>query len=211
MTTAAAPKKHTESIAVILKSDFFGPEGYAKGEKTVITHDTEVYEQRAIQLHTFKPRYLMEEDERYLQIIPYCLFTYQESVFLMQRGTKIGEQRLASKGSLGIGGHIRYEDVADAPDSIALWGVREFEEEVFYTGGMKTSLLGIVYDDTNPVGRVHVGFVYHLEADSSTIAIKEEFVSGELVALDACKNMYDRLENWSKIAYDLLAAKFQKA
>ena len=47
----------------------------------------------------------------YKQIIPYMIFEYADNYFLMERKSTASEQRLKSKLSLGIGGHIRQEDL----------------------------------------------------------------------------------------------------
>ena len=70
----------------------------------------------------------METDPAYKQIIPYLVFTYENKYFLMQRQKKASETRLQSKYSLGIGGHIREEDMENC--TLVDWAKREFEEEI---------------------------------------------------------------------------------
>jgi len=150
----------------------------------------------------FLPRSLMEQDVTYKQIIPYLVFKHKDKYFLMQRKAKASEQRLKSKYSLGIGGHIREEDIKNK--DISHWAHREFHEEVAYAGDLDIKFLGILNDDSNDVGKVHVGFVYLLEGDSCDISVKEELQSGELYTLDECTHFYDRMEGWSKIVFDFL-------
>jgi len=55
-----------------------------------------------------------EEDPSFKQIIPYAIFRYQDRFLHYVRGGGSGEKRLASKGSIGIGGHINDTDFAAA-------------------------------------------------------------------------------------------------
>ncbi len=150
----------------------------------------------------FLPRSLMETDPTYKQIIPYLIFNYEDKYFLMQRQAKASEQRLKSKFSLGIGGHINEVDING--NDIAAWARREFEEEVDYKGTYTVEPLGMLNDDSNPVGEVHVGFVYLLRGDSPDIKIKSEHKSGQLLTLDECDALYDSMETWSQIVLDYL-------
>ena len=144
----------------------------------------------------------METDLAYKQIIPYLIFNYQDKLFVMQRQAKASEQRLKSKLTLGIGGHIREEDLT-SPDIID-WATREFEEEVDYKGTYKVEPLGLLNDDSNPVGEVHLGIIFLLRADSDNIKVKSEFKSGKLITLDDGEFDYPLMENWAQICFDYI-------
>lgn len=147
----------------------------------------------------FHWRSTMETDPTYKQIIPYMVFEYAGSYFLMERKSTASEQRLKSKLSLGIGGHIRQEDIAGG--TIFDWAKREFHEEVAYEGSLEIESLGVLNDDTDSVGQVHLGFILLLHGDSPDIAIRSEHKQGMLVP-EAEMGMYvDRMESWSKIAW----------
>jgi len=152
----------------------------------------------------FLSRAIMENDPSYKQIIPYLVFKNKNKYFLMQRKAKASESRLAGNYSLGIGGHIRQDDMKEA--DIASWARREFYEEVNYPGNFEVNFLGVLNDDSNDVGKVHVGFVYLLEGDSGAISVKEELESGVLLTLDECELFYDRMEQWTKIVFNFLRA-----
>src|SRR5262249_59329887 len=47
-----------------------------------------------------------EINPAYKQIIPYALVAFEKKIAYYVRGKKAGEQRLVSKGSIGIGGHM---------------------------------------------------------------------------------------------------------
>ncbi len=150
----------------------------------------------------FLPRSVMETDPSYKQIIPYLVFEHENRYFLMQRTATATERRLQSKYSLGIGGHIRQEDMAD--DSIFAWARREFHEEVAYADELTIEPLGILNDDSNDVGKVHLGFVLLLHGSTSNIKVKSELKSGVLLPLEECADFYDRMESWSRMVFDFL-------
>lgn len=152
----------------------------------------------------FLPRSTMETDLRYKQIIPYLIFRYDNKYFLMQRQAQSTEQRLQSKYSLGIGGHIREEDLVT--NNIADWARREFEEEINYSGNYRVEPIGVLNDDSNDVGLFHVGFVFLLTGDSDKISVKSELQSGELLSLYECKKYYDFMETWSQLVFNKLVS-----
>ena len=151
----------------------------------------------------FLPRAQMEEDPDYKQIIPYLVFTHKNKYFLMQRTATSSEQRLKNKYSLGIGGHMRQEDMHEG-NTIFDWAKREFNEEISYQSNITIHPLGILNDDSNEVGKVHLGLVLLLEGDSPNIAVKSELKSGQLVTLDECANIYSHMETWSQIIFNYL-------
>ncbi|KKP26897.1 MAG: hypothetical protein UR12_C0035G0001 [candidate division TM6 bacterium GW2011_GWF2_30_66] len=195
-------KKQDENILVI-KRDYLFPkssfQGLQKPSESVFGSD---FLYVIMAKKEFLPRSLMEQDFNYKQVIPYLIFKHEEKYFLMQRKAKASETRLQSKYSLGIGGHIRQEDIRT--EDIAQWANREFLEEIDYSGKFEIKFLGILNDDSNDVGKVHVGFVYLLEGDSSEIYVKEELESGVLLTIEELHGFYDRMEPWSKIVLDFL-------
>lgn len=152
----------------------------------------------------YMSRSLAEHDPRYKQIIPYLVFTHEDSYFLMQRRSTASETRLRNKFSLGIGGHVRQEDLA-AGSTLFDFARREFDEEINYQGGLTIEPIGLLNDDTNEVGKVHVGLVMLIHGTTPHISIKSELKSGELVSLEACKARYQDLEQWSQIVVDYMS------
>jgi len=151
----------------------------------------------------FLPRPAMEEDPTYKQIIPYLIFQCQDTYFLMQRKSTSSEQRLKNKYSLGIGGHMRQEDMQQAK-TIFDWAYREFEEEIDYQGTFTIKTIGMLNDDSNPVGQVHVGLVLLLQGDSCAIKVRSELKSGQLLNAQQLQEFYPDMETWSQIIYDAL-------
>lgn len=156
-----------------------------------------------IQNHAaYIPRSHAETNPAYKQIIPYMLFKHEQKIFVMQRKQDASEQRLANKYSLGIGGHVRQEDITDS--DIFTWAKREFNEEVSYNGSLKISKIGVLNDESTEVNKVHLGMILLLEGDNNNIQIKNEHKSGMLLTISECKTLYPLFESWSQIVLDFI-------
>jgi len=192
---------HDELILVVKRTTLF-PHTAWQGLQQV---DYGLYTQLIRTHQEFHPRSIMENDQIYKQIIPYLVFAHEDRYFLMQRQAKASETRLQNKFSLGIGGHINEIDITDG--DIASWARREFDEEVSYDGTYTLEPLGILNDDSNAVGQVHIGFVYILRGNSPHIAIKDEHKSGFLVTLEEGEQYFETMETWSQIVFNFIKSK----
>ncbi len=149
----------------------------------------------------FQSRLTMEQDLNFKQIIPYLVFMHDDQVFVVQRKETASESRLAGKLSVGIGGHIRKEDLLGS--TIFDWAQREFNEEVIYHDEFEFEPLGIVNDDTNSVGQVHLGFVFLLKGTTANIQIRSELKEGKMVPLSSIKDLAP-FETWSQLVLQSL-------
>lgn len=197
--TTPVTSKQDELILVVKRKHLFAQQAPWSGLKEV---NFDSYLQTIQEKKDFLPRSIMETDPNYKQIIPYLIFEHNDTYFLMQRQGDATEKRLQNKYSLGIGGHIRQEDMTS--DSIIEWAKREFHEEVSYDGDLEIKPLGVLNDDSNPVGQVHIGFVFLLSGNSGEITVKSELKSGQLLTLDECKPYFTNMESWSQIAFEFL-------
>lgn len=191
--------KDRELILVVKRSLLF-PEGGFHG----IEQNVEPYVARINANKEFLPRGFMEQNPAYKQIIPYQVFMFEDKIFLMQRHAKASEERLRSKMTIGIGGHVREEDMRSG--NLHDWAEREFHEEINYAGALTVKPLGMLNDDSNEVGRVHAGLVFLLKGDSANISVRSELQSGMLVSIEECEQYYDSLESWSQMVFDALRA-----
>lgn len=202
---SVAQQTHDESILVVKRSILFQKQAAWSGLKQV-NFDSYLY--LIQEKKEFLPRQQMEADPSYKQIIPYLVYTHNDRFFIMQRTAQATEKRLQNKYSLGIGGHIRQEDMAT--NSLFDWSKREFHEEVEYAGNLEIEPLGILNDDSNPVGQVHIGFVFLLHGDNDKISVKSELKSGELLTLAECENYFSSMESWSQIVFTHLLHHWKK-
>jgi predicted NUDIX family phosphoesterase len=205
MQKISAPHTHPhitpEDILVIKRSDLFAHVPEFQGlQSEPLAGILKIISQKK----EFLPRPIMETDPTYKQIIPYLIFNHENKYFLMQRQAKASEQRLKNKYTLGIGGHIRLQDMKT--DEISDWAQREFHEEVHYSGHLAFSHLGILNDDSNDVGKVHVGVVLLLKGDHENISVKSELKSGRMLTLEEMQPYAEHMESWSQTVYHYLCA-----
>lgn len=149
-----------------------------------------------------------EDDPSQKQIIPYAIFHHNGRILHYVRGSKSGEQRLAAKGSLGIGGHINSEDAEQASieKDTYLTGVeREINEELILNGGYTQRTVALINDDSNDVGKVHIGVVHVFDLESDNVQPNESPITQlEFLDLQQLSNRRDQLETWSQICFDNL-------
>ena len=157
----------------------------------------------------FMDRGKAEEDPSFKQIIPYALFHYQGRYLHYTRGKSGGESRLHAQGSVGIGGHINPVDERADPlgRETYLAGVeREIDEELLIAGEHKNHIVALLNDDSNDVGKVHLGVVHLFELESDQVKSGEDALANlafQSVA-DLKGELYDSLETWSKHCVDVL-------
>lgn len=149
---------------------------------------------------SYRPRDQMENDPSYKQLIPYCLFRYEDRLFHYQRGKLQGEGRLHSKRSIGVGGHISTldRDLANSPYLEAMR--REIDEEIYLECQHRDICVGLLNDDETEVGRVHLGIVHIFDLDAPKVRPREKsmlmagFASSEELIRDL-----DQFETWSQL------------
>ena len=191
--------KAKDEKVLVVHRDFLFPQGAPQGLHKV---DFDHY-QKIVEKHSeYQWRSQCETDPQFKQIIPYLVFSHENKYFLMQRSNTSGDTRLHHKCSVGIGGHLRQEDMAGK--TIFEWAAREFAEEIDYQGTYTFQPLGLLNDETDSIGQVHTGFVFLLKGNSSKIHIRSELKEGRLATLDECLSKFEFLESWSKIVCTFL-------
>ena len=152
---------------------------------------------------SFIERSAAEQDPSYKQIIPYAVVRHSDSYFLLQRRSAQSEQRLHHKLSIGVGGHINPAQVTPDTDLIRDGLKREINEELNISSEYQERFIGLINDDTNDVGRVHLGVLFEITSGSPEITVKETHkMLGSWVLIDRLEENYEHLETWSQIVYD---------
>ena len=124
----------------------------------------------------------------------------EDRIFLMRR-TKVGrDERLRERWTIGIGGHI------NPGDGDIVGGLRrEWREELKADFEPDFELVGLLNDDSDPVGAVHVGVVFRAEARGRPVAIREtDKLEGAFVTPAQAMRVYDVMETWSSLLIDYL-------
>lgn len=156
----------------------------------------------------FMPRPDAETDPSHKQIIPYNIFRHHDRYLVYTRGGKSGEKRLHAKQSIGIGGHINPHDASE--DSLARTAYfnaieREIDEELLIRGSHTQQVIGLINDDANEVGQVHLGIVHLFELETDDIRSNEAAIQDlQFRTLDQLLAGLDRLETWSSICVEHL-------
>ena len=164
--------------------------------------------------HTaWRPRASVEDDPSFKQLIPSCVLAWRgddgrRQYFAYTRGGGQSEARLRAKRSLGIGGHISSTDGEHGDDTSYEAGMRrELAEEIVIGGGWTGRCVGLINDDSNAVGSVHLGIVHLLELERPDVAPREsELVECGFEPLAALLADRERFETWSQITLDALAS-----
>jgi predicted NUDIX family phosphoesterase len=145
-----------------------------------------------------------EDDPSFKQLIPYVVVRDGERIFLMERTDAGGDPRLHRKASIGVGGHLNPVDEGDDPLMVGLR--REWAEELDADWDPQFRLVGLLNDDSNPVGSVHLGVVFTVEAAGRSVQVRElDKLSGRMVTAAEVAEAWPRLETWSQlVATELL-------
>lgn len=195
--------KLEENVLVVPKTMFNPDQSWSEFTSTVNKHGF------------FLKREIAEINEDYLQIIPYVAINYtttdKQFVFLYQRLKAGSEARLHDNYSIGIGGHI--EESKDSRDyneprmsSFFRGMLRELKEEVDMGSSPLTANSVkpidnkfLLYDNTNAVGRVHLGVLMTYSSDTLSVMPREtNKLRGQMSELSKIKDGSLPLENWTK-------------
>ena len=194
-----------ESVLVI-KRELFDEIGTFQGISTEIDKYLPVFLNPSNNF--FIHRELAEDDPTHKQIIPYAIFKHGDKFLRYLRGKKSGEQRLASKSSIGIGGHINQDDFnsSSLEKDTYLTGIeREINEELIINCDYNNLPIALINHDSNDVGQVHLGVVHLFDLESEQVDAGEANIENlEFLSSDDLLREKDNLESWSQICVDHL-------
>ena len=159
----------------------------------------------------FMPRSQAETNPDFKQLIPYVIMSCNGKYLSYVRGKRAGETRLVGNRSLGIGGHINPVD-----DEVPLFGTdfrevydcavkREVDEEIDIQTIATDSIVALLNDDSNEVGKVHLGVVHIWELDTEKVTKKEQMINQlTFMSLEELMAVRDEMETWSQLCLDYL-------
>lgn len=150
-----------------------------------------------------------EENTEFKQPIPYCVIKRGNELFTYKRLKGGGETRLHEQISLGVGGHLNDVEGEDFYGVLTDGLQRELEEELFINKDKLTlTTIGLINDDENDVGKVHVGMLVIGELPvGEEVSVREtDQLLGEWLKIEDLKQkeVYERLETWSQFVVDIL-------
>ena len=158
----------------------------------------------ALRAHgSFMDRPRAEADPAFKQLIPYVVVRDGARTLLMERTDAGGDPRLFRKASIGVGGHLNPVDGDEDPLMAGLR--REWAEELVADWDPEFRLVGLLNDDSNPVGSVHLGVVFVVEADGRSVAVRErDKLRARMVEAGELRAAAAHMETWSRLVVDHL-------
>ncbi len=152
----------------------------------------------------FHRRSLAENDITFKQVIPYAVVTFGGLVFLFRRTDRGGEARLHKKLSIGVGGHINPEG-GGIGRQVEAGLLRELSEELVFESPFRYRPVGLINDEENPVGQVHIGIVYQVTASDERVKVREtEILEGGFVPVTSLRPLLSSMESWSRLVAESL-------
>jgi len=158
----------------------------------------------------FIPRSQAEKDPSYKQLIPYVIMSYGGKYLSYVRGTRAGENRLTGLRSIGIGGHINPRDDlplfnTDFYETYLAAVEREVAEEVSVETSHTDRVVALLNDESNDVGRVHLGIVHYWILDAPKVKKREQMITRMAFKSPAeLQKVRDTMETWSQLCLDNL-------
>lgn len=196
--------KFDEQILVIPRTKIFNDEENAFNG--FIGSDDEKYESIVSSFKDFevKRRGDMEEDPSYKQLISYVIIKSDkdDSTLVYKRLGGGGESRLHGLLSIGVGGHMNdVSEYDNINDKLSINAERELEEEVGLAGDAvkDMEIMGLINDDDNAVGKVHIGLVLSVTVDPSIVASKEADTLELNWEADEKLHSMSPYESWSEL------------
>jgi predicted NUDIX family phosphoesterase len=154
---------------------------------------------------SYRPRSEVETDPSFKQIVPYVVLRHGDQVFHYTRGKGGTESRLHALRSIGVGGHISSDDrtLFETPYREAL--LREVAEEVQIDTTYTERCIGLLNDDSTPVGQVHLGIVHVFELAEPQVRRREQVLTRTGFApISELRSQREEFETWSQFVLDVL-------
>lgn len=154
---------------------------------------------------SYLPRSIAETDPTCKQLVPYAVLKCGEQIFHYTRGKGGTEARLRALRSIGVGGHINEADAGlfDSPYREAMF--REVAEEVHLESQFTERCIGLINDDSTPVGQVHLGIVHLFDLAEPKVRRREAVLTrAGFAPLGELRGQRDEFETWSQFVLDVL-------
>lgn len=166
------------------------------------------FAERLFNAARFSPRAALESDDTRKQLIPYVVLRFQDQLFAYSRGMQSSEKRLVEQWSIGLGGHIELRDNSLFSDAAALYrdaARREVFEEVSLDTTYDEHVVGLLNDDSNDVGRVHLGIVHAWNLGEPHVRRAERKIrSSSFVRIGEVGRRRQEFETWSQVLIDAI-------
>lgn len=199
-----------EFVLVVPRRELFAdcfPQGFVPFENA---SEVEAFRTLVRERGFFIERARAETDPDLKQIIPYtmvvraCAEERTNEVLLLRRLARGGEARLHDKLSIGVGGHINPIDAGtnalERASVLAACTRRELDEELVLFGEPVLDEVGLLNDDSNPVGAVHLGLVQVARVSGDVEVREKDVLEGDFASparLAELQSAGANYETWS--------------
>lgn len=202
----------TDEHVLVIPTKFFHELGAFQGfSREVKRYIPQILDASVV---SFRSRREVEENPDFKQLIPYMLFRWvspegKTCIFRYTRGKGMGEGRLHLKHSVGVGGHLSEIDCSAARENSEVYHagmLRERSEEVrIETAILGEKIVGLINDDLNEVGKVHLGVVHMIDVQKPEVFPNEKDVleTGFFPIEDQLADL-EGYESWSSITLKAL-------
>jgi len=150
-------------------------------------------------------RMTAEKSEDFIQLISFFLVRKKRKYLSYKRTGRLPEKTLKGVYSLGFGGHMTADDldplfIKSNPLVALLPAVRELNEELSLPEYENPVFVGIMYDDSNPTSKIHVGLVFEviLASDTFEVAEKGNFNDVKFETAKEINKRVHEFESWSQ-------------
>jgi len=149
-----------------------------------------------------------EEDVSVIQLVSVFVVRYEDRILTYKRTKRLPESRLHGYYSIGFGGHLNPDDLKPLlnifdPEMAAPLLLRELGEELRLDRAEipKLRYRGLLYDDSRPVSKQHLGITYDVCLGSEEFEIGERgfLMDAKFETLEEIIFRRDEFENWSWI------------
>lgn len=189
-----------ELVYAVPRRDLLEARHRRRAWRGVLPVHIEPYLDRARRFGAFRPRRELESDPRWKQLIPYLVVRDGSRYLLLRRTRGGGDPRLFERYTIGVGGHLNPGD-RDVRAGLR----REWREELVADFEPRFRFVGLLNDDDDPVGAVHLGFVYAAEAHGRAVAVREtDKLGGVFHAPAEVAAVVQRMESWSRLLFEHL-------
>lgn len=121
-----------------------------------------------------------ESTESVKQIVAYGMIRNGNKVLCLRRAKKSNRKALRLRYTVLVGGHVDSAEMKEE-EPVASCLTRELEEELGIKEFGPIKLIGVVVDTETNVGRLHLGLIYDVPIQESTLVLTPELDNGEFV------------------------------
>ncbi len=148
-----------------------------------------------------------EQTEDVKQVVAVGVIRCGARILCLRRARKSNRKTLRLRWTIMIGGHVDDGDGQSRNPAFHCL-LRELREEIGVAPEEPPQLIGVVVDPENPVGRLHIGFVFDVQVRSPEVRILSKFDNSEFVNSRSSRNhrfmseseidsLVEKLDSWS--------------